>query len=238
MENIFTFYTWLGLRNLILILFFGYWAIKLITFLIQKITVTQRVNKNVLAILNKVLLLYKPISILLILLGFIAINYIVHGIFLLLICAIGYPFIRNYVGGVLYKINSILARGVSVTINETTGEIKKFLPFGIVVNTEKGDSFINYTTIDESGYTVNSKHDTVLRQTLFIRTLLSKKELLDLLFDNPLLNYKETPVLKEQEGSNTLKLQYTLEKGIQAESLIAFLTANKIETSLTNTPIA
>ncbi|MBO0592461.1 hypothetical protein I2486_13725 [Cellulophaga sp. E16_2] len=238
MENTFTFYTWLGFRNLILILFFGYWALKLIAFLIQKKIVTKRVNKNVLGFLNKILLLYKPISILLILLGFLAINYIVHGIFLLLISAIGYPFIRNYVGGVLYKINSILAKGVSVTINDKTGEIKKFLPFGIVVNTEKGDSFINYTTIDESGYTVNSKHDTVLRQTLFIKTLLSKSELLDLLFDNPLLNYKEAPVLKELEGSDTLKLQFNLEKGIQAESLIAFLTTHQIETSLTNTAIA
>ncbi|WFO17179.1 hypothetical protein M601_005440 [Cellulophaga baltica 4] len=131
-----------------------------------------------------------------------------------------------------------MAKGVSVTINDTTGEIKKFLPFGIVVNTEKGDCFINYTTIDTSGYTVNSKNDTVLRQTLFVKTPLSKSELLDLLFDNPLLNYKEAPVLKELEESGSLKLQYTLEKGIQAESLIAFLSAHQIETSLTNNLIA
>ncbi|AIY14089.1 hypothetical protein [Cellulophaga baltica] len=238
MENTFILYSWIGLRNLILFLFFGYWALKLIEFLIQRITLTKRVNKKVLAVLNKIFLLYNPISILLILLGFITINYIVHGLFLLLVSAIGYPYIRNYVGGVIYKINSILAKGVSVTINDTTGEIKKFLPFGIVVNTEKGDCFINYTTIDTSGYTVNSKNDTVLRQTLFVKTPLSKSELLDLLFDNPLLNYKEAPVLKELEESGSLKLQYTLEKGIQAESLIAFLSAHQIETSLTNNLIA
>ena len=234
MENSLTLDSWLGLRNLIILLFAGYWLLRLLEFLLKKIILTNRGNKKVINAINKIILLYQPVSLLLILLGFISINYIVHGIFLLFIGAISYNYIKNYVGGVIYKINSILEKGVSVTISDTTGEIKKFLPLGIIVNTEKGDNFISYAKIDKTGYTINSKNDTNLRQTLYLKTENSKTELLDIFFDNPIFNYREAPIVREIEGSEHYKLQYTLEKGISSENLMAFLKEHNIETSLTN----
>jgi hypothetical protein len=234
MENTLTLDSWLGLRNLIVLLIAGYWLLRLVEFLVKKIILTNRGNKKILNILNKIILLYQPISLLLVLLGFISINYVVHSIFLVFIGAISYYYIKNYVGGVLYKINSILDKGVSVTINNITGEIKKFSPFGIIVNTEKGDNFISYSKLDKSGYTINSKNDTLLRQTLYLKTPNSKADLLDMFFDNPIFNFKDAPIVSEISGSENYKLQYTLEKGISSENLIAFLKEQSIETSLTN----
>ena len=200
MENSLTLDSWLGLRNLIILLFAGYWLLRLLEFLLKKIILTNRGNKKVINAINK----------------------------------ISYNYIKNYVGGVIYKIYSILEKGVSVTISDTTGEIKKFLPLGIIVNTEKGDNFISYAKIDKTGYTINSKNDTNLRQTLYLKTENSKTELLDIFFDNPIFNYREAPIVREIEGSEHYKLQYTLEKGISSENLMAFLKEHNIETSLTN----
>lgn len=234
MENIFTLYTWDGLRNLFLLLLAGYWILRLVEFLIKQVVLKNRANKQILIIFKKILLIYQPISILLILFGFLAINYLIHGFFLLLIGALGFPYLRNYISGVILKINSLLRQGISISVADTTGEINKFLPFGIIINTESGDSFVSYTTIDKFGFKINSKNDTILRQTLYLKTEKSKTEILDLLFDNLLLNFKVAPTINTMEGTEVFKLQYTLEKGIKAEDLIAFFKQYNIETSLTN----
>ena len=117
------------------------------------------------------------------------------------------------------------------------GEIKKFLSFGLILSTEKGERFVNYSTIEENGFAIDSNEHSALRQTMFLETKLEKDKILDLLFDNPILDLTERPVLKNSKKEHMLRLQYSLETGASTEDLVAFFQANDIITQSTTTII-
>ncbi|HSM62453.1 MAG TPA: hypothetical protein VK833_00800 [Gillisia sp.] len=166
-------------------------------------------------------------------LGFISINYITHSLLVLIIGIFGFPFIRNYLSGIIFKSNPIVSEGALIKSENLDGEINRLMILGMVVNTENGDQYVNYRNIEESGFTINSNKNRFLRQNIYLKTSLSKESILDLLFDNPILNFDEKPSLKDGLESDALILKYTLESGATTDDLTSFLNAHEIETSLT-----
>lgn len=233
MEDITTFYSWKGLWYLFLVLLVIYWVIKFVSFIVKSFAKRNVTNKKVALFFDKLLILYKPIAFVILLLDFISINYITHAILLLILGVFGYSHIRNYISGLFFKTNPLVEIGVQITTNNIGGELNRLLPFGLILNTEGGERFLGYYTIEENGFLINAATDTTLRQTVYLYTRFNKKYILDLLFDNPILDFDQVPTVKSTESTGILRLQYTLEKGATTEDLVAFLTAHDIETSLT-----
>ncbi|HDZ06124.1 hypothetical protein LCGC14_0129060 [marine sediment metagenome] len=233
METIESFNTWKGLFYLTTGLFLLYWFIKIIQFISQKFQRKNLLNKRWLHFLHVVLSVFKPIALMLLVLDFIAINYVVHGLFLVIIGALGYMPIRNYISGLLFHMNPLIAKGSMITIDNYKGEIKQMLPQGMVISTESGQSFFKYVAIDKSGFSITSKDTGNYRHTIYLNTDVTKAKLLDFLFTNPILNFKEPPTVRETELPSVLKLQYTLEEGGNDEDFLAFLAEHNITTTLT-----
>ena len=190
-------------------------------------------TKRVLQFLQNILLVFKPVAFLLFILDFIAINYVVHSIFLTLIGALGYLPLRNYLSGLLLHMNPLVNEGVLITTNDFKGEIKQLLPFGMIISTEAGQSYFEYKNIDRTGFSISSKDTGLYRYTVYLDTDYSKEQLLDLFFSNPILNFQEPPSVQESDMPKLLKLRYTLEEGATNEDFIAFLAQKKINTTLT-----
>jgi hypothetical protein len=228
MENIDTIETWRGLLFLTFVLFLVYWVLKGFVFILGKYGKKTITNRSVVRVLKKLLIIFKPFALLVIILDFISINLITHSVLLMIISVFGYKHIKNYLNGTFLKLNPLIDKGALLEYDSHKGEIKKLLPLGIIFSTEKGERYVNYSTIEEKGFAVNSSENTALRQTLYLETELSKEEILDLLFDNPILNFQEAPSLKSSSAENGLKLQYTLESGASTEDLIAFFHYHKI----------
>ncbi|MGB5435154.1 MAG: hypothetical protein WBM98_04610 [Maribacter sp.] len=233
MEEVTTFYSWKGLLYLMLLLMAIYWATKLIAFVVKGFFKRNITNKRIAHYFDKLFMLYKPVAFVLVLLDFISINYITHGILLLILSVFGYQHIRNYISGLFFKTNPLVEVGAQITTNTLRGEINTLLPFGFVLNTENGEHYLGYTAVESEGFSVHTATETTLRQTLYLRTELNKEEILNLLFDNPILDFEEVPSLKTGEHPGTLRLQYTLEKGAAPDDLIAYFNTLDIETNLT-----
>lgn len=231
METEFKLNTWFGLFSLSIILLACYWVLRLAKFLVEKIAIRNVTNKRIITVINRALLLFKPVGVMLLLLGFISINYVTHTILLLMISVFGYHHIKNYIFGLFLKMNPLIKEGAILQIGNLAGQLKRFLPFGVVFNTEKGECYINYSSIEQKEFAVNSNNEDVLRQTLFLDTKLSQEAILDLLFDNPIIDFNEKPIIKFDDSINVLKLQYTLENGASTQDLIAFFKAHNINTT-------
>lgn len=225
--------TWQGLFSLVIILIIAYWLLKLITYALNQFAKRNITNKKTIVTLTKVLMLYKPLAAILILLDFIFINYIVHTIILVIIGVFAYSQIKNYVNGIFLKLNPLINVDAIIRVSKYTGEIKKLMPLGLILSTENGERFINYSTIESNGFSIKSNDNSLLRQTLYLKTEKTQEQVLDMLFDNPILNFDENPTIKTAEN-NLLKLQYTLEAGETTETLIAFLDKKNIQSTLTN----
>lgn len=233
METFENIKTWQNLVFLGFLLLVIYWVIKLLSYFIARLARKNVTNKIIVAYFNKTLLIFKPIAILLLLLNFISINFITHSLLLAIVAVFGYKHINNYINGIIIKINPLIGKGTLLEIGEYQGEIKQMLPFGMVVSTETGERFINYSEIESKGFAVKSNETSLLRQTLFLQTELSKDDILDLLFENPILNNEEYPAVKATEKEKQYKLQYSLESGASSEDLMAFLNEKNINTTQT-----
>lgn len=226
--------TWLGLGSLLVLLFLAYWLIKFIQYGIAQFGNRNVTNKQLLTVIEKTLTLFKPIAIILIVLDFISINYIAHCFIVIVVGVFGYKHVKNYINGIFIKVNPLIGKGALVSVGEQSGEIKSLLPFGLTLSTEMGEHFINYSTVEETGFSVNSNENSLLRQTLFLTTEMDKETLLDLLFDNPIISFSERPAIKTTESLGVLKLQYTLENGASNEDLYAFFKEQNIQSNSTH----
>jgi hypothetical protein len=164
--------------------------------------------------------------------GFISINYITHSLLLLFIGVFGYHHIKNYLAGVILNMNNSLKKGASIVIGPLEGVVERLMLFGMSISTESGEHYINYHQIEKSGFTIKSGKDSELRKPIFLNTSLSTDDVLDILFDNPILDLKKQPTVGPGEQPGQLKLQYTLEKGSTNQDFITFLSKNQIETSI------
>ncbi len=236
MDNYYQLNTWEGLLSLVILLTALYWLIKGLLFLLKELGKRTVTNRNTQQFIKKSLIVYKPIAAVIIVLDFMAINYITHSLLLIVLGVFGYKHVKNYLNGVFLKLNPLMTSGAQMTFQNTIGEIKRLLTFGLILSTEKGEHFVNYSVIEEQGFAINSHKHSALRQTLFIESELEKETLLDMLFDNPILNFKEPPVLNASEKEAVHKLQFTLETGASTEDLTAFFKAKNIiaHTTLSN----
>ena len=234
MENIETLYTWSGLLGLLVLLAVCYWILKLLTYIGERFAKKNVTNKKIISFLKKGMLFYKPIAISFLLLDFISINYITHSILLVFISLFGFYYIKNYVSGIFFRANPLVSKDAFITIGDFKGEVKSLQSFGLIINAEYGERFINYTEIENLGFAIYSNVNTKLRQTLYLRTQLTKEQVLNLIFDNPILDFGQKPTIKNSEIPQVFKFQYTLENGAATEDLTAFLHEIQIETSVTN----
>jgi hypothetical protein len=233
MEAITTFYSWRGLFYLFIGLLALYGIIKIVIRLIENSAKRNLANKQFIFWLRNSLLFYTPTAVIVFVLGFISINYITHSILILIIGVFGFPYIRNYLSGLLFKSNPIVNEGALIKATNLDGEIKRLMVLGMIVNTEHGEQYINYINLEEYGFTINSNKSSALRQTLYLKTSLTQDAILDILFDNPILNFEEKPSLKNGVDPEDLILKYTLESGATTKDLISFLNSKEIETNLT-----
>ncbi len=233
MGSITTFYSWQGLFYLFLGLLAIYGVIKVIISIIENSAKKNLASKRFIFWLRNNLLFYTPLAVIIFTLGFISINYITHSLLILIIGVFGFPYIRNYLSGLIFKSNPIVNEGALIKSVNLDGEINRLLILGMIVNTETGEQYVNYRSIEESGFTINSNKSSLLRQSIYLKTSLNKESILDLLFDNPILIFDEKPSLSDSSEVDALILKYTLESGATTEDLISFLNAHDIETSIT-----
>lgn len=228
-----THISWLNFFTIIAILIVVYLFLRiLLRFLPQVFKRKSVINKSA-SIIHKTIEIYKPFAILVVLLSFVTINYKVHGVLFLLFLIVTFSHIKRYIYGVLFKINPLVNLGSNISTGEFKGDISKFMFFGLVINEDVGNRFINYSYIDDNGFSINQNDNASVRRTIYIHDQDKTAPILDLLFENPNIDFKNKPIIKKVPNEETLQLQIALESGAKMESLLAYLNQNNIKTSLT-----
>lgn len=225
--------TWFDFFRLGIALVLLYLALQFLSKLVLKLfkrSLYRREIKHYAEIVNE---LYKPLALLTIVAAFVIINYKIHGVLVLVSGIVLFQHIKNYCNGIFFKINPLVDAGVNLVTGDYQGEIEKLMPFGIIIKTQHGERYINYSTIETEGFCVNQKTDGSMRKTLYLLETEKTNEVMDLLFDNPLINFNQKPSIWNIPGESIQQIQLTLEKGAKIESVIAYLNQFNIKSSLT-----
>lgn len=123
--------------------------------------------------------------------------------------------------------------GAVVQGKKLRGLIHKIGALGLVLGTSTGEHFIWHGEFEQSGFSVIPPKSTTRLQLIYLHSQLSQKQILDLLFDQPILAFSKPIDLRATKKENLYVLQYTLEKGAKTEDLTNFLSDNSISSSLT-----
>ncbi|MGJ8744390.1 hypothetical protein [Polaribacter sp.] len=225
--------TWFNFFTVIATLIALYVFLIIVLRFLPQIFKRNSVIHKVSLVLNKIIEIYKPSAVLFILLSFVSIDYKIHGVLFLLFLVITFSYIKRYLHGVLFKINPLVNIGSNISTGEFKGDISKFLHFGLIINEVEGNRFINYSFIDKNGFSINQNDIASVRRTIYIYEQDKSSPILDLLFENPNIDFKNKPIIKKIPNEKTLQLQVALENGAKMESLLAYLNKNNIKTSST-----
>ena len=97
-----------------------------------------------------------PIILVLLTAIFVAIWPVVHGVIVLLILLLGFPYLRDYAAGRILRFDSALELGRPLTAGPLEGTVAHFGLTGMYVQREEGRSRVSYANLLRDGYTVGA----------------------------------------------------------------------------------
>ena len=168
MDN--SFYSWNELITLAIVLTGGYLVMWLLLVVLRNFGKRNLFKRRAIESLRKGMLIYSTLAVGIILLGFISINYITHGLLLAFIGVFGFRYIRDLISGLFLKINNSIKKGDSIVSGEIQGDVEQMILFGVYINNRFGKSYINYSTLYNQGFTVKSDKLSLFRRMAFLKT--------------------------------------------------------------------
>ena len=226
-------YQWNNLLPLGLVLLGIYALLRLSFWLLTRYLRQNKSGKRITKIMKRLVLFYVPVAWAILIVAFISIDYIRHGLLIAAAFILTFTYLKHYVSGLFLRTNPMIQIGAVVQDGDLKGLIQQIGSLGLVLGTATGEHFIWHGEFDKSGFSVIPPKSTTRLQSIYLKSELSPKEILDLLFDHPILAFAKSIELRASKKDQIFVLQYTLEKGAKKEDLTSFLEANGISSSLT-----
>ncbi len=179
-----------------LLLFFG--LLYFLRGLLERAYLLGNFQNRALRLVHEILLIGKPLAILLVLMVFVFINVPFHGALVLTAFIFAFNHIKNYISGQVIKFDPYFALGKQIKTANFQGIISAIGNFGLKTTTSKGIQFIDYSTLTQQGYLLQSGEEISGYYQLKIsreNTLKDnfQKRLMDLLVMTPFLDWNHKP---------------------------------------------
>ena len=153
------YFSWTDLLLAAVLLYAIYALLYLLKERLERTKRVEGFRAGAYRIVAPLLLLYQPITVLVLAMVFVFINPVLHGTILLLIVAAGFTRIRDYLSGRIILFNPLVTVGKRMRTEKSTGVISRISPIGLYLQTGEGLHFINYTTLLTEGYSLITGKD-------------------------------------------------------------------------------
>ncbi len=202
-----------------------YFALRLIAGTLNRVNVLGRIQRRIQSILYIALKLYEPLAILFLMVGFISINPLLHGLLVGFSLLLGYNPIKNYLNGRLFLLAHQLKEGQRIYVHESNGLIRRLGRLGISLQTEEGIRFVNYTTILSDGYMLLQGEQIGRLHRLSIQPkteneVLNISDLQNKLFSCPYIDWSLRP---EIHKDTTVEGKYILQVLVREDQHLQYL---------------
>lgn len=149
-------YTWSDLFLLVIVLGLVYLLLFFVRRIIHSFSFLGRLRSPFRKLLDKIIILYEPLAILLAVAVFVMIKPGFHGLMVGALTVFSLDHMRNYFQGRLYLTNATLKVGRRIKVNGSEGVITTLGRFGVDVRTDDGLSFLPYQALIKNGYVMSS----------------------------------------------------------------------------------
>lgn len=153
------YFTWTNLLVAALLLWGIYWLLVMLQRRLASGVFFGRYQGRITAFVRTFLLLYEPITVLVLLLVFFFINPLMHGIFLVLLILAGFGRLRDYLSGRILLATSLVEEGRRMKTEKGTGVISRIGRVGLYLQTGEKLSFVNYSNLVTEGYSLTTSDE-------------------------------------------------------------------------------
>ncbi|MFT5261655.1 MAG: hypothetical protein ACI8YQ_000380 [Polaribacter sp.] len=203
-----------------------YFVLRLLANILDRVNVLGKRQRPAREVLNVVLRLYEPAASLFLLVGFVFINILLHGLLVIFVFILAFYPVKNYVNGRLFLLAHKLQEGQRIRVNEMSGIIRDLGRLGVSLQTSEGLRFINYTTLLSDGYLllkgekIGRLHQLSISSGAEIEAL-TVSSLKNRLFSCPYIDWSLRPEIKEDdEGKGGLLAQVLVREDAHLRSLV------------------
>lgn len=201
-------YDWGGFVSLVIQLALLYALIKVAERIMLRLISPANWQSRLKEFTKVALLVFEPLSALLILSYLIMIKPFFHGLIVILILLIGLRHLRNYISGRILLFDPGLRNGIRLNHQSQNGLITSVGRLGLQLQTSKGLHFINYEDLLSHGYTVLTRKESGTFFRLKVKANLesentpNKQNLAELLQVIPYLNWNYTARLQHNQDDD------------------------------------
>jgi hypothetical protein len=149
-------YNWSDLFLLSLVLVLMYLLLIFVRKIILSVSFVGRLRVMVKRVLDVIIILYEPISLLIVISVFVMIKPAFHGLLIGIMGVIGFSHLRNYAHSRIIQSSSGLKTGRRIKIHEQLGIITDLGRLGIQIRSDDGLYYIPYHVLVIEGYILSS----------------------------------------------------------------------------------
>ncbi len=150
------YFTWFNLFLTALLLWGVYWVLVLVRRRMRSGVLFGRYQQPIVNGISTFLLLYEPITILVLTVEFFFINPFMHGIVLALLTMAGFNRIRDYLSGRIILATSLVGEGKRMKTPQGSGMISRIGRIGLYLQTGDSLQFVNYSKLVTGGYSLST----------------------------------------------------------------------------------
>lgn len=218
-------FSWSFLFITIIFLLLLYMILQIAKRQVMRLSLSLRTKDTIHRFLHQFLLLYELIFGLITASVLLFINPIWHGTILAFVIVVTFPLLRNYVIGRFLCFDAEFQTGKRIIANDTRGVINRMNRLGIYLMTNHGMQYINYTHLQEKGFSLLTDslmeeycdlHITALPKT----ATQSAQTLLYKLMSTPYLDEQYKPTLIRDDDDSTFQVRVLIRKGNHRDELI------------------
>lgn len=150
------YFTWTNLLLAALLLWGGYFLLRYVNEKLRGSTLLGKHQRSVTNFIATFLLLFEPITVLMLSMIFLFINPPVHGIILLAIGIGTFGRIRDYLSGRIILTSPLVAEGKRMKTSRYAGTITRIGRMGLYLQTGEGLHFVNYSNLIIEGFSLTT----------------------------------------------------------------------------------
>ena len=201
-------FTWWDFFMVAIALLASYFILQFTKQVLENTQFTGEARIPLLSGVERLLVFYEPIVILLLLSAFVLVNPVFHGIITVLIVVGSFTHIKNYISGRIIQMDKNISVSNRVRIDKQTGIISEMGRLGLKLKTDKGVQYINYSKLIADGFMLLSGDEIGGYYRLKITPKDPKEkvnyslQLMDMFATIPYLDWNYKPTLTETNEEN------------------------------------
>ena len=223
-------YTWGNWLLAAMVLLALYFLLRFIDKRLAKANFLGRRQDAVHRVIRSILLIYEPMALIVLGVGFVFINPMFHGLGLGLLLLAGFMHIRNYFNGRIVLFDKNIKIGAKLSSGGLSGVISELGRLGLRLKNNKGLHFINYSKLLADGYLLHSGEEVGGYYRLKIAAkedankAVSSEKIMDTLAAAPYLDWDYRPEVSfSEKNPEQLNVRVSVNEENHLHDLIALI---------------